>query len=53
MSTACPDCVPDDQMIEINDWSDVPESAWTDEGASFWCTHKLGPGILDKMERVQ
>lgn len=37
--SSCSDCVPEDQMIEINDASEIPESAWTDAGASFWCTH--------------
>jgi hypothetical protein len=56
-AATCPNCVTEDQMLMVNDWSEVPESAWTDAGAPFWCTHKFGPGMwehmLHRMERVE
>jgi hypothetical protein len=38
-----------ENLIEVNDWSEVPEFDSEAEEAEFWGTHGLGQRLLDQM----
>lgn len=44
---------PENLMIEINTWDEVPQFNNEDEEAEFWSHHCLGDEALEKMESLE